>query len=106
MQIDGGAAMGFGFACLEDLQESEGQVWAANLGEYKLPSARDVPPMRTVLVPGAIGVGSANVKNVGESTTPPVAAALANAVFTATGCRLRELPITSERIFAALHGAS
>lgn len=102
MQIDGGAAMGFGFACLEDLCESEGQVWAANLGEYKLPSARDLPRYKTVILPGGVGVGTANVKSIGELTTPPVAAAIANAVFAATGCRIRELPITAERIFQVL----
>jgi putative selenate reductase molybdopterin-binding subunit len=106
MQVDGGIAMGFGFACLEDLDESDGQVWSGNLGDYKLPSARDVPCYRTVHVPGAIGVGTANVKNIGETTTPPVAPAIASAVFAATGCRIRDLPITAEKIFSALRGPS
>lgn len=104
MQIDGGATMGFGFACLEDLLEAEGQIWAADLGELKLPTARDVPRLRTVHVPGGIGMGMANVKSIGESTTPPVAAAVANAVHAATGCRIRDLPITAEKIHAALRG--
>lgn len=102
MQIDGGVAMGFGFCCLEDLGEAEGQVWAANLSEYKLPSARDVPRYRTIKVPGGVGVGAANIKNIGELTTPPVAPAIANAVFDATGRRLRDLPLTAERIYAAM----
>lgn len=102
MQVDGGVAMGYGFACLEDLDESDGQVWSGNLGEFKLPSARDVPRYRTVHVPGATGVGTANVKNIGESTTPPVAPAIANAVFAATGCRIRDLPITAEKILNAI----
>jgi CO/xanthine dehydrogenase Mo-binding subunit len=102
MQVDGGVAMGFGFACLEDLHESDGQVGSGNLGELKLPSARDVPRYRTIRVPGGTGVGTANVKNIGESTTPPVAPAIANAVFAATGCRIRQLPITAERIFQAM----
>jgi CO/xanthine dehydrogenase Mo-binding subunit len=102
MQIDGGMVMGFGQACLEDLGESEGEIWGANMGEYRLPSARDVPPHKTVLVPGGIGVGTANVKNIGEQTTPPVPAVIANAVYDATGCRIRELPLTAERIYQAL----
>jgi CO/xanthine dehydrogenase Mo-binding subunit len=106
MQIDGGVAMGVGYACTEDLAESDGQVWSANLGEFRPPTTVDMPRLRTVYVPGGVGVGSANVKNIGESTTPPVAAAIANAVYAATGCRLRQLPLTAERIHAALRGAT
>lgn len=106
MQIDGGTTQGVGFGLLEDLLESEGQVWAANLGEFKIPSARDVPPYRTVLVPDGTGLGAANVKNIGELTTPPTAAAIANAVAAATGCRLRDLPLRAERVYWALQARS
>jgi len=102
MQIDGGTTTGLGFATLEDLDESEGHVWAANLGEYKLPSMRDTPPYKTALLTGGVGIGTANVKAIGELTTPPTAPAVANAVFAATGRRLRSLPITAERIYEAL----
>ena len=102
MQIDGGTVMGYGFACLEDLAEDDGQVTAATLGEFKLPVMADVPVLRTVLVPGAKGVTSANVKPVGELTNVPVAAAIANAVADATGRRVRELPVTAERVYWAL----
>lgn len=80
MQLDGGAVMGFGFACLEGLRIEEGQVWAGNLGEFKLPSVQDVPPLRTVLVRGARGAGAFNVKSVGELSNVPTAAAIANAL--------------------------
>ena len=106
MQIDGGVAMGYGFAMLEDLNEADGQVWAANLGEFKISSARDLPPLRTVLVRGGLGIGASNVKSVGESTTPPVTPAIANAIFAATGVRVRESPITAERLYEALKGRS
>jgi CO/xanthine dehydrogenase Mo-binding subunit len=99
MQIDGGAVMGIGFACLEDLLEDEGQVWASSLGEFRLPTAGDVPALRTVLVGGGRGIGPANVKAVGELTNVPVAAAVANAVADAVGVRVRELPITAERVY-------
>jgi CO/xanthine dehydrogenase Mo-binding subunit len=104
MQIDGGAVMGIGFACLEDLLEDEGQVLAANLGEFRLPAAADVPALRTVLVAGGRGVGPANVKAIGELTNVPVAAAVANAVADAAGIRVRQLPITAERIYWAING--
>jgi CO/xanthine dehydrogenase Mo-binding subunit len=101
MQIDGGAAMGYGYACLEDLYESDGQVWAANLGEFKLPSVGDLPALRTALVRGGKGVASANVKAIGELPNVPTAGAIANAV-AAAGVRVRQLPITAERIYDAL----
>lgn len=102
LQIDGGAVMGLGFACLEDLLESDGQVWAGSLGEHRLPSAADVPVLRTVLVEGGRGVGPDNVKSVGELANVPTGAAVANAVANATGCRIRELPITAERVYRQL----
>ncbi len=104
MQIDGGTLMGFGYACLEDLDESDGQIWAANLGDFKIASAIDAPPMRTVLVRGGRGVGTANVKMIGELTNCSVAPAIANALADATGARLRRLPMTAERIYAHLNG--
>ncbi len=102
MQIDGAVVMGFGYTCLEDLDESEGQVWAANLGEFKISSSRDAPPLKTVLLRGAKGVGTANVKNIGELANPGIGGAIANALADAIGCRLRQLPITAERIYDAL----
>jgi CO/xanthine dehydrogenase Mo-binding subunit len=104
MQIDGGTIMGYGFACLEDLLERDGQVWAPNLAELRLPTAADVLSLRTVLVDGGRGVGPANVEAVGELTNVPTAAAIANAVAEATGRRVRQLPLTAERVFWALHG--
>ncbi len=102
MQIDGGVIMGYGFACLEDLAEDDGQITAANLGEFKLASMNDAPELRTVLVEGGQGVTSANVKPVGELTNVAVAAAVANAVADATGCRIRDLPVTAEKVFWSL----
>lgn len=98
------AVMGIGFACLEDLLEDEGQVLASNLGEFRLPAAADIPVLRTALVAGGRGVGPANVKAIGELTNVPVAAAVANAVADATRARVRELPITAERVYWAIDG--
>jgi CO/xanthine dehydrogenase Mo-binding subunit len=99
-QLDGAAAMGYGFAMLEDLLVADGQVWAASMGEFRMPSAQDVPAHRTVIVPGAKGVGSLNVKMAGELTNATPGAAIANAVAAAIGVRIRDIPITAERVFA------
>jgi CO/xanthine dehydrogenase Mo-binding subunit len=77
-------------------------VWAASLGEFKIPSVGDLPALRTVLVRGGKGVASANVKAIGELPNVPTAAAIANAVAAATGVRVRQLPITAERIYDAM----
>lgn len=105
-QVDGGATMGIGFALYEDLELDGGQVWASNLGEFKLPSLRDLPSLQTEVLEGGKGVGPANVKSIGELVNPPVAAAIANAVFAATGVRLRRVPLRAEDLWEALHPAT
>lgn len=104
MQIDGGALMGYGFACLEDLHLTNGQVYASNLGEFKIPSPRDAPELQTVLVEASQGIGPLQVKNVGELSNAAVGAAIAGAIFDATDVRLRDLPLTSESIWRAMTG--
>ncbi|MGH2448981.1 MAG: xanthine dehydrogenase family protein molybdopterin-binding subunit, partial [Chloroflexota bacterium] len=101
-QVDGGAVMGIGFALHEDLELDDGQVWAANLGDFKIPSIRDVPALRTELLTGAQGIGASNVKSIGELLNCAVAPAIANAVFAASGVRLRHLPLRAEDVWQAL----
>jgi CO/xanthine dehydrogenase Mo-binding subunit len=102
LQIDGGAVMGFGSAVMEDLIEEDGQVWAANLGELKLPCAADVPKLTTVLIEGGDGLGEANVKSIGELTNVAVPAAIANAVANAVGIRVRNLPLSAEQVWRGI----
>ena len=102
MQIEGGAVMGYGFACMEDLLLEDGQVWAGSLGEFRIPAAREVPQLRTVLVTGSRGIGALDVKAVGELANVPTGAAIANAVAAATGARLRRLPVSAEDVYRAL----
>ncbi len=79
-----------------------GQVLNGNLGDYKLPTISDVPPLETVLVHTAGGTGPYEAKAIGELANNATAAAIANAVADATGCMLFELPITAERVYTAL----
>jgi len=103
-QLNGGFAFGVGAALMEDLPVDDGgKVAALSLGEYKLPTSMDMPPLRTVLLHTVIGPGPFGAKAVGEVTNSGVAPAIANAVHDAVGARVRELPITAERVLAALN---
>ena len=101
MQIEGGTVMGLGFALYEDLGEDAGQVWSANLGEFRLPTAGDIPALHTVIVPDEEFVNNDLAKSVGEMTNVAVAPAIANAL-AAAGVRLRNLPLTAEAVFWAI----
>ncbi len=106
MQIDGGAAMGFGFGTLEDLAVEEGQVWAGTMGEFRIPTAEDVPAWKTVLLRDGIGMTVGGVKPIGELSNVPTAAAIANAIADAVGVRVRSLPVTAERVWRELRTVS
>jgi CO/xanthine dehydrogenase Mo-binding subunit len=77
--------------------------------EYRVPLAGDLPESVTaILVENADGTGPFGAKGMGEGGGLPVAPAVANAVARATGVRIRDLPLTPERVWAALRatGAS
>jgi carbon-monoxide dehydrogenase large subunit len=101
-QIDGSTVMGFGQAVMEELVIENGRVTNNNLGDYKLPTARDIPKLKTVLLDSPGGVGPLNAKPIGEFANNCPPAAIANAVADAVGARLFELPVTAEKIYEAL----
>jgi CO/xanthine dehydrogenase Mo-binding subunit len=101
-QIDGGVATGIGLALTEELIMEDGRITTANLGEYKLPSVADMPPLETILVSSPGGTGPYDAKAIGEFANNSPPAAIANAVADAVGARLFALPITAERVYRAL----
>jgi len=105
-QIDGGFIFGVGSSMMEELLLDEnGKVTTLSLGEYKLPTIKDIPPFRSVLITENAGQGPHGTKAAGELTNTGVAPAIANAVYNAVGVRLTELPMTAERVYAKLKGA-
>jgi CO/xanthine dehydrogenase Mo-binding subunit len=101
-QLEGGLMFGIGAALMEEMLLQDGQVTTATLGDYKLPCAMDTPPFRTVLLRDPSGPGPLGAKAAGELTNTSVAPAVANAVFAASGARVMHLPLTAERVLAAL----
>jgi CO/xanthine dehydrogenase Mo-binding subunit len=102
-QIDGGFAFGFGCALTEEIVIENGKVATLSLGDYKIPSIADVPQLRTILVRGSSGEGPFGAKAAGELSNTSVAPAIANAIANASGARITTLPLTSERVYEALH---
>ena len=102
-QIDGGVVQGIGYGLIEYLPVQDGRVEVANFGEYKIPTIKDIPALKTVIVASTEGVGPYMVKGIGENPISPAAPAIANAIEDAVGVRIKDLPITAEKIYAALH---
>jgi CO/xanthine dehydrogenase Mo-binding subunit len=103
-QIDGATVMGVGQGLMEELVMENGRVTNGNLGDYKMPTVKDIPELKTVLVKSTGGVGPLDAKPIGEFANNGPPAAIANAVADAVGVRLFELPVTAEKIYRALKG--
>jgi carbon-monoxide dehydrogenase large subunit len=101
-QIDGAMIMGMGQGMMEELVMDGGKVTNNNLGDYKLPSVKDIPELKTVLIKTTGGVGPLDSKPIGEFANNGPPAAIANAIADAVGVRLFELPVKSENIYRAL----
>jgi carbon-monoxide dehydrogenase large subunit len=101
-QIEGGLIQGLGFALMEELKTEDGRISTLSLGDFKLPTIRDIPPLTTVLLEDPVGPGPFHAKAIGEGSISPVAPAIANAVADACGVRILDLPITAEKVYFAL----
>jgi CO/xanthine dehydrogenase Mo-binding subunit len=106
-QMQGGATQGIGWGLAEMyLFDKSGAVRNANLLDYRLPSALDVPYIATNVIEVPSSDHPYGIRAVGQVPIVPPAAALANAIHRATGVRLRELPMTAERLYLAMKNAS
>jgi CO/xanthine dehydrogenase Mo-binding subunit len=105
-QINGGAIQGLGYAVMEEVTVEDGHVTSLSLGDYKLPSIKDIPELTTVLLQSEDGYGPYGIRGIGEGPHIPVAAAVANAVVDAAGARVRHLPVTAEKVYRALQESS
>jgi CO/xanthine dehydrogenase Mo-binding subunit len=101
-QIEGAVVQGLGYALMEELLSEDGQISTLSMGDVKMPTIRDIPELITVLVESPGGNGPYGAKTIGEQPLPPVAPAIANAVQDAVGIRIQDLPITAEKVLAAL----
>src|SRR5882724_5329797 len=101
LQLEGSAIFGFGQALFEEMVYDEhGQVMNLNLGDYNVPSFDDIP---WKLSPLALEhQTSEELHGIGETLLPPVMAAIGNAIYNAVGARIRDLPISAEKVLREL----
>jgi CO/xanthine dehydrogenase Mo-binding subunit len=99
-QIIGGVVMGIGMATLEDtvIDSATGRIANATFGDYLIPVNADVPDIDVVFVGDPDPLNPVGAKGLGEIGAVGVPAAIANAVYHATGRRIRSLPITVEQL--------
>ncbi len=101
-QIYGGGLMGIGYALGERMVYDKGVLKNGNFLDYKMPTAKDVPPVQAVIVETDEQDGPFGAKGIGEPGLVPTAPAIANAIYDAVGVRITDLPITAEKVLKAL----
>ena len=98
MQVEGCVMMGLGYALSEEVRFKGGDILTKNFDTYELPRFSGMPELETVLVKN----DELSPQGGGEPALVPVGAVVANAIFDATGARLFRMPMTPERVKAAL----
>ena len=101
-QIEGGAAQGLGMALMEEFFPGKGE----NLHDYLIPTIGDMPPVESILIEDPSSVGPHGAKGIGEQALIPTAPAILNAIYDATGVRIRRIPATPDRVRAAILAAA
>ncbi len=99
LQNVGNLVFGLGSALFEEIVYDGGQATNANLSDYLIPSFMDLP---AALTHDLLEKPGADMHGVGEIALPPIPAAIGNAVARAIGTRVRELPLTPERVLRAM----
>jgi CO/xanthine dehydrogenase Mo-binding subunit len=101
-QIEGGAVMGLGFALYEEMNRKSNDEWVNSFTEYLLPTSLDIPAnLEIQMLEYPEFDGPYGAKGLAEICTVPTAPAIANAVFNAIGVRIKDLPITPEKLYQA-----
>ncbi len=102
-QIIGGSLQGLGYGLMEEIIHKDGLMQNNRLSQYIVPTIGDAPKINAIIIETGFEHGPYGAKGFGEQPLIGIAPALANAVYNATGKRVKTLPITPERLFAALH---
>ncbi|MCY6354114.1 xanthine dehydrogenase family protein molybdopterin-binding subunit [Clostridium sp. ZS2-4] len=103
IQVEGGLVQGIGMAMFEDVRYSQsGKMSTNNLMQYKVPTRKDINKLTVEFADSYEPTGPYGAKSVGEMGIDTPLAAIANAVYNATGVRITTLPITPEKVLMGL----
>lgn len=102
-QITGGVAQGIGWCLYENMLFKKGVPATNGLHGYTFMTIKDMPAVEGIAIESNDPIGPYGAKGVGEPTLIPTAPAIANAIEDACGVRMRDLPITPEKLYWALH---
>ncbi|HHY38352.1 MAG TPA: molybdopterin-dependent oxidoreductase [Clostridia bacterium] len=97
-QIEGGVAMGVGWALTENMIVQDGRIINPNFLDYRVPGIKDVPKVESFLVETNEPFGPFGAKGLGEPALNPTVPAILNAIYHATGVRITRLPVDPEEI--------
>lgn len=102
-QVHGALYMGMGESVWEEvLFDDKGRIKNAELANYRLLTAMDMPPIQSEVVDSIEPTGPWGVKEIGEGSTNPTLGMFSNAIFDAMGVRVNSLPLTYEKVWRAL----
>jgi xanthine dehydrogenase molybdenum-binding subunit len=106
-QIEGGMVMGIGYSLTEHYIQEEGKPWTDVLARYKIPGIGHAPTITSHIVEHNTSSGPFGAKGVGELPSIPTSPAITNAIYRATGVRMRSLPVDQDELLRAVRaGAS
>lgn len=104
-QVEGGAIQAMSYSMMEGLAPQEGRIRGTNFHDYLIATSMDAPPVTHHFVETIDPHGPYGAKGLAETAINPTSAAIANAIFNATGVKIRSLPITPERVLEAIQGS-
>lgn len=106
-QEEGTVVMGLGHTLFEAIAYGDGQIRNPNLIDYRVPRMDDVPDeMESIIIENGDGPGPFGARGIGESAILAVAPAVASSIARAAGVRVRDLPLTPERVWRALRAGA
>ncbi len=102
-QVEGGIAIGLGYALSEDMRLEKGLLKNACFRDYKLITAPEMPPLEMHFIESNCAEGPYGAKGISELPTIVIAPAIANALYNATGVRIFDPPMSPEKVARAIH---